>query len=115
MESVGKLNLSKRDHRRHQRIPCLGVARIYWEDERGLAQYAQGKYVDVSEEGLCIEVAEKIPVRSILLLRAERISVSCSATVRYTAWRRCKHILGLSLSQALEKDLLKLAGAPLVP
>jgi hypothetical protein len=106
---VGKLYRSKRDNRRNQRIPCLGAARIYWEDERGLGRYAQAKYVDISEEGLCIEVAEQIPVRSTLLLRAESISVSCSATVRYVAWRRCKHILGLNLSQALAKDSLNLA------
>jgi hypothetical protein len=101
--------VSKRDKRRHQRIPCLGVARIFWEDERGLVRYAQAKYLDISQEGLCIEVAEPIPVRSILSVRVERIQVSGSATVRYIAWRRCKHILGLNLSETVDKNSLNLA------
>jgi hypothetical protein len=58
--------VSKRDNRRYQRIPCLGAARIFWEDERGPVRYAQAKCLDISLKGLCLEVAEPIPVRSIL-------------------------------------------------
>jgi hypothetical protein len=106
---VGNLDPSQKDHRRHQRIPYLGAVRISWEDERGIARYAQAKCLDVSEEGLRIEVGEPIPVRSTLSLREERIKVGGSATVRYTAWRGCNHVLGLNLSQDLEKNSLNLA------
>jgi hypothetical protein len=106
---VGKLSLSKIDNRRHQRDPYLGAARISWEDERGLIRYAEAKCLDVSQEGLCILVAEAIPVRSILSLRVEGITVAGSATVRYIAWRGCKCFLGLNLSQTLAKNSLNLA------
>jgi hypothetical protein len=107
---VENLGPPKRDHRRHQRIPYVGAVRISWEDERGIARYAQAKCLDVSEEGLRIEVGEPIPVRSTISLREERIKVGGSATVRYTAWRRgCKYILGLNLSETLEKNSLNLA------
>ena len=84
--------------------------RIFWENEHGLAKYAQAKCLDISQEGLSIEVGEPIPVRSILSLRVERIDVSGSATVRHISWRRCKHILGLNLSQTLEQKSMRLAG-----
>jgi hypothetical protein len=108
--SMGKHYLSKRDERRHQRISYLGAARIFWEDERGLGKYGHVKCLDVSEEGLRIEVLEPIPVGSRLSLRSEGINLSTSATVRYIASRRgYKHILGLNLSQPLEKQSLDLA------
>ena len=90
---------SKKDHRQHGRSPYDGPIRISWEEERGLVRYAHAKCLDVSQEGLRIEVAEPIPLRSRLLLRADRINLSGSATVRRVTWRGCKYILGLSLSQ----------------
>jgi hypothetical protein len=98
--------MSERENRQHQRIPYCGSARISWEDERGLTRYAQAKCVDVSKEGLRIELSEPIPVRSRLLLRADLLDVGGSATVRYTAWSRCKYILGLNLSHTLNDDAL---------
>lgn len=108
MKGVEKLDLSKRDNRRNQRIPYFGAARISWEDERGVHRYAEAKCVDVSREGLCIVVAETIPVRSMLSLRVVRLKVGGSATVRYIAWRRCKCVLGLNLSQPLPENSLHL-------
>ena len=96
----------KKENRQHQRIPYFGSARISWEDERGLTRYAHAKCLDVSNQGLRIEVGEPIPVRSRLLLRANLMDVGGSATVRYTAWSRCKYILGLNLSHTLHDDAL---------
>jgi len=98
--------MSKKENRQHQRIPYFGSAHISWEDERGLTRYAQAKCVDVSKEGLRIELSEPIPVRSRLLLRANLIDVGGSATVRHTAWRGCKYTLGLNLSHTLHDDAL---------
>jgi hypothetical protein len=97
---VEALNISKRDQRQHERLTYRGPVRISWEDDQGLIRYAQAKCLDVSEDGLRIEVAEHIPVRSRLLLHVSCINLSGSATVRSVAWRGCKYILGLNLSQA---------------
>lgn len=94
-----------RENRRHQRIPYLGAIRISWENERGLTSHAKAKCLDISEEGLRIEVAEPIPIRSTVLLRADQINLGGSASVRHVTWRGCKYILGLNLTQALEKPL----------
>jgi hypothetical protein len=99
----------KSDNRRHQRIRYLGPARISWDDECGLASYADAKCLDVSQEGLCIEVADTVPVRSLLSLRVERIKVGGSATVKYVARRGRKCVLDLNLSQPLPKNSLGLA------
>ena len=90
----------KKDNRQHHRVPYSGPARISWEDEQGLIRFARAKCIDVSEGGLRIEVGEPIPVRSQISLRADRINFSGSATVRNTAWRGCKYILGLNLNQS---------------
>lgn len=94
--------LSKRENRRHERVVFGGWVRISWEDERGLAKYANAKCLDVSEEGLRIEMTERIPVLSRLLFRADQINLGGSASVRHVASRGCKYVLGLNLSQALK-------------
>jgi hypothetical protein len=100
------LDMSKRENRQHQRIPYCGSARVSWEDEQGLTRHVHAKCLDVSKEGLRIEVGEPIPVRSRLLLRANLTDVDGAATVRYSAWSRCKYIVGLNLCHALHDDAL---------
>ncbi len=100
---------SQKENRRHQRVPYHGAVRISWQDEHGLSRYAKVKCLDISHEGLRIETADPIPVLSTLLLRADQINLGGSASVRHTAWRKCKYILGLNLSQPLEKSLADLA------
>jgi hypothetical protein len=97
-----QLMLSRKENRRHPRVLYAGAVRISWQDERGLAKYAKAKCLDLSQEGLRIEMTEPIPVLSTLLLRAEQINLGGSASVRHIASRRCKYILGLNFSQALE-------------
>ena len=109
MEAV---DISPKNRREHERLPYGGPVRISWEDEQGLVRYAHAKCLDISEDGLRIEVAEPIPVRSRLLLRADRINFSGSATVRSIAWRGCKYILGLSLSQVQPAKALALTRGP---
>jgi hypothetical protein len=89
------------DNRRHQRIPYLGPIRISWEDAQGMQRYTQARCLDVSEGGVRIEVPVSIPIRTRISLRAERIGLAGSATVKHVARQGTKYILGLSLSQAL--------------
>ena len=100
------LDLSQKDHRQHERLLYGGPIRISWEDDQGLVRFAHAKCLDVSADGLRIEVAEPIPVRSRLLLRVDRMNLSGSATVRRVTWRGCKYILGLSLSEVQPAKIL---------
>ena len=98
--------MSKADIRRHERLPYLGPVFISWEDKHGLPKYAQARCRDVSEGGLRIEVPEPIPVHSRISLRADRIDLHGSATVKHIARYGSKYILGLNLSQALRDKAL---------
>ena len=93
--------MSKKENRQYHRIPYSGPARISWEDEHGLIRFAHAKCIDVSEGGLRIEMSESIPVRSQISLRADRINLSGSATVRNIRWRApqarlCRALLAAS-------------------
>ena len=103
---MGSLDIPRKDHRLHHRVPYCGPARIAWDDERGLTRFANAKCIDVSQGGLRIEAAEPIPLLSRLSLRVDRINISGSATVRNVAWRGCKYILGLNLSQTQPAEIL---------
>jgi len=102
--------MPEKDHRQHHRVPYFGPARISWHDEEGTARFGPAKFLNVSAEGVRIEVAETIPVGSHISLRAERISLSGSATVRNISWRSCKYILGLNLSQTQSAEFLAMIG-----
>jgi hypothetical protein len=100
--------MPKKDIRRHVRIPYLGAVNISWEDAQGLRKYAHGKFLDVSENGLRIEVPETVPLHSTVSLRAEAIKLAGSATVKHVARRGTKIVLGLELSQAQREQALAL-------
>jgi hypothetical protein len=104
--------MSKRESRRHQRIPYLGPIRISWEDERGLPKFVQGRCFDVSEKGLRIEVSQPIPINSRISLRADRINLGGSAVVKHVARQGSKYILGLELSQATRDEILAVICEP---
>ncbi len=90
-----------KDGRRHQRIPYAGPVRISWIGPTGDPAYTIGKCIEVSESGMRVEVPVQIPVRTSLLLNAERIKLSGPATVRHCDRRGAKYALGLELSQTM--------------
>ena len=101
--------MSKKDQRRSYRIRYLGPALVSWEGEENASdgpKYMQGRCLDVSEGGMRIEVPKPIPTRTPILLRAERINVSGSASVRYVRRSATQYILGLELSQELKRQAL---------
>jgi PilZ domain len=101
--------MSERNIRRHQRIPYIGPVRISWQESDGPPSYIQGKCLDVSKGGLRVESPQPIPARTLISLRAERLSLSGSATVRHAQRRGAKYILGLELNAALLERTLALA------
>jgi PilZ domain len=107
-----ELGISPKNRRQHERLPSCGPVLVSWDDEQGLVRYSHAKLLDVSQDGLRIEMAEPLPVRSRVLLRADRINFSGSATVRSVAWRGCKYTMGLSLSQAQSSSALFKIGRP---
>ena len=93
--------MSKTEIRRHSRIPYSGRVRFSWEDSQGRPRFATGKCLDISDEGLRLEVIEAIPQRTIVSLQAEQVRFGGSAVVKHVARRGSKYAVGLELTQAL--------------
>jgi hypothetical protein len=72
----------------------------------------QGRCLDVSEKGLRIEVPQPILVNSRISLRADRINLGGSATVKHVTRHGFKYILGLELSQPLRDQTLAVICEP---
>jgi hypothetical protein len=98
--------MPQRDIRRHHRLCYTIPARISWEGLHGSPRHAQVKCIDLSETGLRLEAPEPIPVRSSVYLRAERINLAGSATVKHVERQGAKYILGLELNSALQGEAL---------
>jgi hypothetical protein len=80
--------------------------RLTWEDSRGEIRFAQGKCIDISEDGLRIESVTMIPAGARVMLNAERIKLAGSATARHGTRYGGRFTVGLELSQvAGEKTL----------
>jgi len=100
------MRMSKKDIRRHHRLPYLGKVSISWEDTHGLPKYARARCLDVSEAGMRIETPEPIPVYTNISVRADQIKLVGSATVKHVERLGSKCILGLELSQSLRDRTL---------
>jgi len=98
--------MSRKNIRRHHRVPYLGKVFISWEDPHGQPRFARGKCVDVSEEGMRIETPEPIPVFTNVSIRADQIMLAGSGTVKHLERRGSHYTLGLELSQALRDQTL---------
>jgi len=90
-----------REARKHPRIAYGAPVTISWEDAIGAPKYARASFTDISEGGLRIEVLSNVSVRTYVSLRAERLNLSGSATVRYVVRTGSKYRIGLELSQPL--------------
>jgi hypothetical protein len=95
-----------KDARRQRRVQYSGPVRISWNDASGVPQFAHGKCVDISENGMRIEVPVAILAGTRLMLQAEQIKASGSASVKDLTRRGGRYILGLELSQPLSAQML---------
>ena|SRR6266849_6031238 len=93
--------MTRRNARRHERIPSGALVKMRWSGASGAAHFARGKILDCSEKGLRVELGEPIPARSYVTLEApelDRAGWVGWGSVRYCVLRRAKYIVGLELS-----------------
>ncbi len=98
--------MSSKDSRRHRRLPYSGAVRVSWEDAARGTRFAMGKCIDVSESGLRLELPISIPPLTSILLSADRIHVSGSASVKHVARFGAKYLLGVELNSELTPKAL---------
>jgi len=84
------------------------VIRVSWMDSSSYTKYVKAVCVDFSEGGLRLEVPEPIPLRTYIFLRADRIKLVGTASVRSVARHGAKYLLGVELSEPLRTDPLEI-------
>jgi hypothetical protein len=104
---------TEKNIRRHRRISYAGPIRVSWE-ERGEPRFAFAKCIDISEDGLRIEVPQAIvPAGASIQLAAERIKLAGAATVKHSVRRGARCLLGIELAHAvLDQTIAALQGLP---
>ena len=88
------------------RIPYSGVVFISWKTFDGQRNHVLGRAVDVSQQGIGIELATRIPVGSFVRVKAYGLNLDGSGTVRHVSRRSSGYVLGLELSESLDLTIL---------
>ena len=94
-----------KESRRYRRIRRSGSIQISWI-ERGEPRYIRGKYVDVSQGGVRLEIPVPIPAGVVVQLRSESIKISGSARVRHVSRFGARHVIGIELLRPLHGGAL---------
>jgi hypothetical protein len=94
------------EFRRYPRIPYSGIVFISWKTFDGQRNHVMGRALDVSERGIAIELASRIPAGSFVRIRAYGLNLDGSGTVRRVSRRIGRYALGVELSEPLDANLL---------
>ena len=84
------------NRRQHCRIPYETSMDVSWSFN-GESKFAKARCVDISVGGLCLEIAERIPVLTPLRLQADQLDFIGRAAVRHIESRGSKYNVGLEL------------------
>ena len=87
--------------RRHQRMTEDAPVRLMWKDRFGGDKFVNGRVMDVSEEGMRIELPIQIEERIYVSFRADTIPLHGSASVRSCVRKTPKFVVGLEFSGGL--------------
>ena len=88
--------------RRQDRIQIEVPVDVMWTDRQGLERFATARSIDVCESGIRIKVPELLPDRSFVRLRADKIALAGSASVRTCLKKGTKYVVGLEFSGGLK-------------
>ena len=100
------------ERRCYPRTPYAGLVFISWKTFDGARNHVLGRAFDVSEQGIAFDLATRIPVGSLVKVRAYGLNLDVSATVRRVSRRTAGYVLGLELSESLDTAVLAEICAP---
>src|SRR5258708_15002474 len=95
-------NLSgNHDLRRHRRYRVdTGVLQVSWLDTTGKMNMARTRALNVSEEGICVELPQAaMPL--MVRFRSARFKVNGLGAVRYCRYAGGKYVVGLEFTEGL--------------
>jgi hypothetical protein len=98
--------MARRDLRRNNRTVYTGLIEVSWV-EGSEDKFTRGRCVDLSEDGLLLELPVSIQVRTMVTLRFDRIQLGGTASVRHARRAGVKFRVGLELSQHLKQQVAR--------
>ena len=78
-----------------RRVPSDKPLRLAWLDERGKIRCLSGRCIDFSSRRVHVEVRERIPLHTRVMLRADGMNVAGETSVKYVTRCERKFILVL--------------------
>ena len=101
------------ERRRYPRIPYAGMVFISWKTFDGHRNHVLGRALNVSQGGIVVDLATRIPVGSLVKVRAYGLNLDGLATVKRVSWVTVGYVLGLELSKAIDSSVLaELSASP---
>ena len=88
----------KTDSRRHVRHAVKGTINVFWEDSAGREITTLAQVLNVSVQGLQLQLTERLPVHTPVSCSAPKLGISGRGVVRYCNPRQGKYVIGLEFS-----------------
>ncbi|HLK20626.1 MAG TPA: PilZ domain-containing protein [Bryobacteraceae bacterium] len=88
--------------RRQARIEVAVPVDVMWTDRLGHERFATARSIDICESGIRIQVPEALPERSYIRLRADKIALVGSGSVRTCIKKGTKFLVGLEFSGGMK-------------
>ncbi len=73
-----------------------------WQDRSGQPKYSLARTIDVSKDGIAVELAEPVEIRSFVQLQCENLKLTGPAAVRNCDRRYGKYRVGLEFTGGLK-------------
>src|SRR5579864_7140267 len=84
--------------RRHERTDRVEMVQVMWKDRDGGDKFANARTLDISEDGMCIEMPEPLDERSHVSFRCDKLKLHGQASVRTCQRNRNRYLVGLEFS-----------------
>ena len=98
--------------RRQDRADISVPVEVMWTDRFGHERYTTAQSIDISSSGMRIQVPEPLPERSYVRLRADRLALAGSASVRTCSKKGTKFLLGLEFAGGLSWKAPRVSKSP---
>ena len=85
--------MSSRNARRHDRKGIEVTIRIAWQDKCAVT-----RSFDISSSGLRFELFERVPLRTDVMIRGDKLGLQTRAIVRYCEPKGAKYAIGVEFA-----------------
>ena len=92
------------ENRCYPRLRYVGFMFISWIHQ-GNRNHVLGKCLEMSRQGIGLELPKCIPVGTPITVRAGWLDLDGAATVRHSSRHQGKYLLGIELREALQPDI----------